>query len=350
MPPFHLDMSYIKKGTHEAGASGFQRYLAREDRDAPGDARLFHRYLDPAHGREDLRATGSGDLPSWAQSPAQFFQAADTYERPGWVVARHLQVTIPRELSPQGRLDLAQDIVRSTVSGFPHFYAVHEPPATDRSGLHPHVHILFSPRANDGLARTPERWFAKAAARGRDPAEGGARKDRGWDSKGRLYAIREGTALLINSALHRDGQQLAVDHRTLEAQGLSRDSARFGGASDKADREFTLKYRVHLRDSGVTAYEERQRYQGWLERARELPSLARGYVLERARELVHGLGRDVGRSFDRARELGRGPAWARQQERERALKQARERGWQQAQALEMAGREQSPPDGWGLER
>jgi hypothetical protein len=108
----------------------------------------------------------------------------DAYERTGWVVARHLQMALPRELSAETRLELAHDICEVTVGKFPHSWAVHEPEARDGSGMQPHIHILFSPRREDeDLERTPAQWFAKAAARGDDPLSGGVRKDRSWDTK-----------------------------------------------------------------------------------------------------------------------------------------------------------------------
>jgi hypothetical protein len=75
-------------------------------------------------------AAGSANLPRWAQgSAAQFWQAADTSERTGWVVARHRQVALPRELSDEDRLELAHDICEVTVGKFAHSWAVHAPEA-----------------------------------------------------------------------------------------------------------------------------------------------------------------------------------------------------------------------------
>jgi hypothetical protein len=164
---------------------------------------------------------------------------------------------------------------------------VHEPEARDGSGIQPHVHILFSPRREEvELDRTPAQWFAKAAARGADPLSGGVRKDRSWDTKGRLYDVREAVALLTNAALAREGIALAVDHRSLEARGLSRDAARYGSTHDQTDLDQTMRYRQHLRASGVLAYEQLATYAGWQEQALKLLSLERQYVKDLARDHV----------------------------------------------------------------
>jgi hypothetical protein len=299
-------MSYLKQGSHAGGARGFARYIAREGR---GEASQFRRYLDRenGHGTDDLIAAGHANLPRWAQGSAErFWLAADAYERPGWIVARHLQVTLPRELSPEGRVELAQDICEVTVGQFAYSWAIHESQARDGSGVHPHVHILFSPRREEReLDRTPAQWFAKAAARGQDPLRGGVRKDPSWDTKGMLYDVRAAVALLTNTALEREGLALAVDHRTLEAQGLSRDPARYGSSHDKADLDRTMTYRQQLRESGVLAYEQLATYAGWKDQAVKLLSLDRQYVKDLARDHVWRFDRSPARELERQQSMQR---------------------------------------------
>jgi len=306
MPPYHVHMSYIKAGAHAGGAAGFRQYLSREGRD---EASQFRRYLerDGDRGKDDLIAHGADNLPRWAwDNPERFWRAADAYERPGWVVARHLQVTLPRELSPEGRRALADDIREVTVGRFAHSWAIHEPMARDGSGVHPHVHILFSPRREDvELDRTPAQWFAKAAAHDQDPLRGGARKDPSWDTKGRLYDVRAAVALLTNVALEREGLSLAVDHRTLEAQGLSRDPARYGSSHDQADLDRTMTYRQQLRASGVLAYEQLATYAGWKDQAVQLLSLDRQYVKDLARDHVWRFDRSPARELERQQSMQR---------------------------------------------
>jgi MobA/MobL family len=307
MPTYHVHLSYIKKGSHQGGAAGFARYLRRDGRE---EASQFRRYLEREgvhQGKDDLVAAGSANLPRWAQgSAAQFWQAADTFERTGWVVARPLQVALPRELSSEGRLELAHDLCEMTVGKFPHSWAVHEPEARNGSGLQPHLHILFSPRREEvELDRTPAQWFAKAAARGADPRTGGVRKDRSWDTKGRLYDVREAVALLTNAALARTGLAMAVDHRRLEARGLSRDAARYGSAHDQADLDQTLRYRQQLSDAGALAYEQLATYAGWQEQALKLLSLERQYVKDLVRDHVWRDDRSPARALERQQSLAR---------------------------------------------
>jgi len=306
MPTYHVHMSYIKQGSHAGGARGFAQYLRRDGRN---EASQFRRYLEREHGqgKDDLVATGAANLPRWAQgSAARFWQAADAYERQGWVVARHLQIALPRELSPEGRLDLADDIREVTVGRFVHSWAIHEPPSRDGSGIQPHMHILFSPRREDSeLDRMPAQWFAKAAAQGQDPRRGGVRKDPSWDTKGILYDIRASVEVLTNAALAREGLALAVSAKSLEAQGLSRDPARYGSAHDTADLARTMDYRQHLRASGALAFEQLTAYEGWRSQAMKLLSLDRQYVTDLCRDHVWRFDRSPARQFEREQSMQR---------------------------------------------
>ena len=154
------------------------------------------------------------------------------------------------------------------------------------------------------LDRTPAQWFAKAA-HDHDPLRGGVRKDPSWGTKGRLYDIRAAVALLTNAALQREGLSLAVDHRTLEAQGLSRDPARYGSSHDKEDLARTMAYRRDLRESGVLAYEQLTAYEGWRSQAMKLLSLDRQYVKDLARDHVWRYDKSPARELERQQSMQR---------------------------------------------
>ncbi len=305
MPLYHVHANYIRQGNHAEGAQGFARYLRREGR---GEASQFRQYLerDGGEGKDDLVASGSAHLPRWAKDGEHFFAMADRYERPGWVVARHLQVALPRELSPEARQELADDIREVTVGRLAHVWAIHEPQARDGSGAQPHVHILFSPRREDvELDRTPAQGFAKAAPQGQDPLQGGVRKDRAWQTKGMLHDIRAAVALMTNAALAREGLDLAVSEQSLEARGLHRDPARYTNRHDPGDRARTLAYRAELRESGTAAYEQLATYAGWQAQAQKLVSVDRQYIVDLCRDHVWRFDRSPLRAQEREASMHR---------------------------------------------
>ena len=313
MALYHVHANYIQQGSHADGAQGFARYLGREGR---GDANQFRRYLerDGGAGKDDLVASGSANLPRWAKDGEHFFAMADTYERSGWVVARHLQIALPRELSPEARQELADDIREVTVGRFAHVWAIHEPQARDGSGFQPHIHLLFSPRREEmERDRTPAQWFAKAAAQGEDPLRGGVRKDRTWDTKGMLHDIRAAVALMTNAALAREGLALAVSAHSLEARGLRRDPARYTSSHDTDDLARTRAYRAELWESGTAAYEQLATYAGWQQQAQKLMSLDRQYITDMCRDHVWRYDRSPARQQEREASMQRAFALAAEQ-------------------------------------
>ena len=244
MALFHVDASVISKGKTPGGAVGFACYLT-------GDAERMQRYLErEGHGREDLVASGAGALPAWAKDGAHFFAMADRYERQGGVVARHYQITLPRELSAQGRLDLAADLRAAFFARYPHVFAVHCPQARDGSGDQPHLHVMFSTRREDvASTRTPKQWFSRAADDGRDPLGGGVRKDRTWDRKHQLQGVRAECAVLINAALEREGIAEAVAQERLRVRGLERNGFWYlPGASEERIAAVAAKRATELAD------------------------------------------------------------------------------------------------------
>ncbi|WP_180336978.1 MobA/MobL family protein, partial [Escherichia coli] len=75
---------------------------------------------------------------------------------------RELEIALPRELTPEQRLELVQDFVRQE-AGERHAwsFASHNPKASIDGGEQPHAHIMMSQRVNDGIERTPEQYFRR---------------------------------------------------------------------------------------------------------------------------------------------------------------------------------------------
>lgn len=129
--------------------------------------------------RKDLEYTEHGNMPEWARdNPSHFWQAADQFERANGSTYRELEIALPRELTPEQRLELVQDFVRQE-AGERHAwsFAIHNPKASIDGGEQPHAHIMMSQRVNDGIDRTPEQYFRRYNAR--YPERGGAKKDSG---------------------------------------------------------------------------------------------------------------------------------------------------------------------------
>ena len=80
---------------------------------------------------------------------------------------------------------------------------------------------MVSERVNDGCDRDSKKWFTRAAARGKNPAGGGARKTEDLKPQEWLIKTRALLAELTNKALARAGFTVRVDHRSLVEQGVT---------------------------------------------------------------------------------------------------------------------------------
>ena len=171
-----------------------------------------------AKGRSELIDTFSGNMPEWASlRPADYWIAADRYERANGRLCTQVEFALPVELTKEQQTKLATEFARDLTRGenLPFTLAIHS-----GKGANPHCHLMISERVNDGLWRAPETWFRRHDAR--RPTIGGARKTEALKSTEWLEQTRERWAEIANKALDRDGHQARIDHRSLEAQGVER--------------------------------------------------------------------------------------------------------------------------------
>lgn len=198
--------------------------------------------------KKDLEHAENGNLPDWANGKSSaFWSAADEYERENGSVYRELEIALPRELSPEQRLDLVHEFIAQEI-GDKHAYtfAIHCPiAALDKAkGEQPHAHIMYSERLLDGIDRPKEQYFKRYNAK--NPERGGLKKAIPKDmveKKQQLRDQRERWANLQNQHLARHGHTATVDHRNLEAQGIERDPS---------------KHLPHLGVSAISIMQKRQ--------------------------------------------------------------------------------------------
>ena len=88
---------------------------------------------------------------------------------------------------------------------------------------------MISERANDGIERSREQWFARANRD--DPARGGAGKTRALHGRPWVEHARERLATLTNQTLERLERQERVDHRSYARQGRDDEPGRHYGPS-----------------------------------------------------------------------------------------------------------------------
>ncbi|MGB0848889.1 MAG: MobA/MobL family protein [Thiolinea sp.] len=183
------------------------------------------KYKDRLDKGEKLEATDTGNMPAWAAHDSRiFWQAADTYERKNGSTYREHEIALPRELSPDQRLDLVNDWVKSEI-GNNHAYqfAIHTPTASDGEEQ-PHCHLMFCERKHDGIARDPDQYFKRYNKK--NPERGGAQKTnfsmKSSERRDALKAQRERWQTLCNDHLKRAGHDVEIDMRSYADQGIAK--------------------------------------------------------------------------------------------------------------------------------
>ena len=160
-----------------------------------------------ALGRDDLEASAWGHLPEWCDgAPFPLFAGADLYERANGRLYVELEGALPHELDLEQCIDLARamaDVVAAT--GLPFVWGIHAGrPTAPGEPRNRHFHLVFLERINDDIPRDPERWFRRANTK--DPAAGGAAKDRRLKGHEWLPNVRRRYEQLVNEALARAGR------------------------------------------------------------------------------------------------------------------------------------------------
>ena len=280
-----------------------------------------------AHGRfaEQFVHVEHHNMPPWAQAdPHAFWAAADTHERANGRLYNELEIALPRELSADDRLALARSFIESQIGmEHPCTWALHVSRALD-GGEQPHVHVMFSARTLDGIARGPDLFFKRANAA--EPARGGAAKDPAWHERDKVLELREAWAATANRALERAGLETRMDPRSLEAQGIDRmPEPKLG-----PERTALLRRGIETPESAqvidLRVYRERL---GQVERAVEH---AQGHVIDLAQARAEREAREREQAARQAQELAREHELAARQ----AQEQARAREAQEREAQERA--------------
>lgn len=212
MAIYHLNVSIGSRGGGQSAAAKLD-YIERKGKYAKGS--------------DEVAYIEHGNIPRFAtNNPQQYWAAADRYERENGRLFRQVEFALPIELNREQQIALAHKFA-TTITGkeaMPYTLAIHKG-EYDHQGKktdtpeNPHVHLIISERANDGIERNAETWFKRANKQ--QPEKGGAAKSKSMESRDWLMETRKLWATMANEALERAGKTEKIDHRTLEAQGIT---------------------------------------------------------------------------------------------------------------------------------
>ena len=180
-----------------------------------------HKYVSRTRPKDDEPVvTGSGNLPSWVNSPIDYWSAADKFERKNAELCKEIEFAIPQELPLDARQSLAESFCRSTANehNLPYSFAVH-----NLDGDKPHCHLMLSARSNDGIERTADIWFKRANKK--NPEKGGSAKNEivsGKDRRDWYNHVRINWEQKANECLATFGFVERIDHRSNEERGIEK--------------------------------------------------------------------------------------------------------------------------------
>lgn len=223
-----------------------------------GKAAAHFKYIERTgkYRRNDKLYSESGHLPSWANSPRDFWERTGEHDRRSY---REIEFALPNELSREEQKKIVDDFIRDYLPDKAYTYAIHEPRSRLSDKKNPHVHIMFSERIIDDRTRnmTEEDFFKRYGISRMGNEYGGALKDRRWTKLGKseLFHLRENIADRINEAYERNGIPCRVSAKSLEEQ--KREHYRVGdiegGILYKRARPFRAPLESFVRHAGEIA-------------------------------------------------------------------------------------------------
>jgi len=210
MATYHLNVRGCSKSKGQS-AGAKSDYINREDK--------------YTKNKDDLIYSASGNMPSFAKdNPKDFWKSADEFERANARVCTEIEFALPRELNLEQQKELITEFINKNLDNDNHkltySYAIHN----DKNNHNPHCHLIFSERNNDGIERTADQYFRRA--NNKAPEKGGAKKSEYANKKYFVQEVRTSWRELANEHLAKAGFKNTIDERTLEAQGIDRESPR----------------------------------------------------------------------------------------------------------------------------
>lgn len=246
MAIYHLRLKVISRSLGRAARVGG---ATRRSAIAAAAYRSGQRLYDDSQGRwfqfdkPDVVHTeiiAPAGAPAWVFDRQALWNIVERAEkRHDAQLAREIELTLPRELTPEQRVGLVRQFVTEqfVAKGMVADVGIHVPDAAD-GAEQPHAHVMLSLRRLDpatltGFSATKERdWnetekIARLVAEARKRFnDSGLEEDKeALDAAEALRNVnvwRRTWAEHANGALERAGSDARIDHRTLEAQGIFR--------------------------------------------------------------------------------------------------------------------------------
>ena len=186
MAIFHLRMKKSKRGG---------KYI-------PPTAHLDYINRDEKYGKKaDLLFKETRNLPEGFSDIKDFWKCAETYERKNSNLYRELEISLPREFTPEDNKKIVDNFCENLFGkGYVYNYAMHNPKSFD-GDMQPHVHIMFFERKIDDIKRDKDKYFKRYNSKNIE--KGGWEKDKKWNERRTLKNIRKEWETFLNFELEK---------------------------------------------------------------------------------------------------------------------------------------------------
>lgn len=175
----------------------------------------------------------SFNIPSWAKTPKEFFEAADQYERKNGIVYREIEIGLPNQLSLEDNIKLVHNVIENCIGTDKVVsYAIHKKyskinKSLGQESLNIHAHVMFSERSITDLKekiKPPELFFKRYNQANYEKS--GYKKDRRFTNNSKaaaLYIIkcREYWANIVNAKFKELGINDSITPLSIEDQKLA---------------------------------------------------------------------------------------------------------------------------------
>ena len=222
---YYFDYAYTGKGTTKIKAKSG----ATKVKKAPSCKNRFHYITRTAHYKnhkdnlhEKVEYVKSGNMPSFAENrPDLFWEATHNYERKNARTAASQVIALPKELTVQQRIELAEALIKKFTEefNFPYTAAIHNHTGEIGGQDQPHLHIMYCERSVDEHNRTAEQFFSRY--NDKDPASGGAQKitpDVRGKGKTIINEMRVDTEVIINEHLEKYAPTKIVNIKGIDVE------------------------------------------------------------------------------------------------------------------------------------
>ena len=188
MAIFHLRMKKSKRGSKYIPPTVHSDYINREKK---------------YDKKKDLLFKEVRNLPEEFNDIKDFWECAETYERKNSNLYRELEISLPREFTPEENKKMVDNFCENLFGKeYVYNYAMHNPKSFD-GDMQPHVHIMFFERKIDDIKRDKNKYFKRYNSKNIE--KGGWEKDKKWIERNTLKNIRKEWETFLNFELEKKG-------------------------------------------------------------------------------------------------------------------------------------------------